>query len=91
MFTGVCGGIADYLNVNSTLIRLIFVTVSLTILSFETAVAIYIILWIVMPAQPKEKRKRKPGVRRIKSSDPVTDSLSALIQEAPVSESAKSG
>ncbi len=55
--TGVCGGIAEYLNVDSTLVRLVFVAVAL-LLSFEAALWSYIILWVIMPAQPKEKAKR---------------------------------
>jgi phage shock protein PspC (stress-responsive transcriptional regulator) len=57
MFTGVCGGIAAYLNVDSTLVRVVFVAVAL-LLSFEAALWSYIILWVIMPAQPKEKAKR---------------------------------
>lgn len=43
---GVCGGIAEYFNVDATLIRLLFV---LATLLGGPGVIIYIILWIIMP------------------------------------------
>lgn len=61
MLTGVCGGIAEYLSVDPTLVRLVFITVALFVVNFETVMVIYGILWVVMPAQPKEKAKRKNG------------------------------
>lgn len=54
-----CGGIAEYLNLDPTLVRLVFVAAALFLLSFETAMVIYLILWVVMPAPPRTKEKRK--------------------------------
>lgn len=43
---GVCGGIAEYLNVDSVWLRLLFV-----LLAFAggSAILLYIIFWIIMP------------------------------------------
>ncbi len=43
---GVCGGIAEYFDVDATLVRVIFVIFALTAGSGLLA---YVILWIVMP------------------------------------------
>ncbi|MBZ0306347.1 MAG: PspC domain-containing protein [Anaerolineae bacterium] len=59
MFVGVCGGIAEYLNIDPTLVRLIFVAVALILLGFETAMFIYFTLWVIMPGSREEKEKRK--------------------------------
>ncbi|MCQ3928919.1 MAG: hypothetical protein DPW16_00545 [Chloroflexi bacterium] len=59
MLAGVCGGIAEFLNIDPTLIRLVFITIALFVVNLETVMVIYGILWVVMPAQPKEKAKRK--------------------------------
>ena len=48
---GVCGGLAEYFNIDPTLVRLIFVV--LTILS-GPGLILYIVLWIVMPDGPTE-------------------------------------
>ncbi|MFC5743414.1 PspC domain-containing protein [Dyella tabacisoli] len=46
---GVCGGIAEYLGWDPTLVRLLWVV--LTLLG-GSGVLIYAILWIVMPDSP---------------------------------------
>jgi phage shock protein C len=45
MFGGVCGGLARYFGVDTTLVRLVFVLAVLSGLS----PLIYVILWVVMP------------------------------------------
>ena len=47
MLGGVCAGLAHYLNIDVTIVRLIMVL--LLFLSFSTVGIIYIILWIVVP------------------------------------------
>lgn len=47
MLAGVCGGFADYLGWDSTIIRIIFALILVS--SFGIAVLVYFILAIVMP------------------------------------------
>ena len=47
MLSGVSGGIAEYLNIDATLVRLGIV--GLTLLTGGTALIGYVIAWIVMP------------------------------------------
>jgi phage shock protein C len=48
---GVCGGIAEYLDVDSTFVRLLFVLFALL---GGLTIFIYIVLWIIAPRRPKE-------------------------------------
>jgi phage shock protein PspC (stress-responsive transcriptional regulator)/uncharacterized integral membrane protein len=48
---GVAGGLAEYFDVDSTVMRLIFVL--LTVLG-GSGILIYIILWLIMPRNPME-------------------------------------
>jgi phage shock protein PspC (stress-responsive transcriptional regulator) len=48
MIAGVCGGIADWLGWNPTLVRVLFVLVSVLSAAFP-GVLVYLILWILMP------------------------------------------
>ena len=48
-FAGVAGGLAEYLNMDPLLIRLIFVVLTI---SAGAGVPIYIVHWIVTPEQP---------------------------------------
>lgn len=48
---GVCGGIAEYLGWDPTMVRLLYVIVSILSAAFPGTI-VYIILWIVMPKAP---------------------------------------
>jgi phage shock protein C len=50
MIDGVCAGIADYLNVDPSVVRLTLV--AFTILSFWVAIIFYIAAMVVMPVKP---------------------------------------
>lgn len=49
MLAGVCAGLAEYFNVDVTLVRIAFVIA--TIAGFSGVLA-YIIFWVVMPVKP---------------------------------------
>jgi phage shock protein PspC (stress-responsive transcriptional regulator) len=48
VIAGVCGGIAEWLGWNPTLVRVLFVLVSVLSAAFPGILA-YIVLWILMP------------------------------------------
>jgi len=49
---GVCGGIAEYLEVDSTLVRLIWVLLVIFPVPLVPAVIGYLVAWLVMPRAP---------------------------------------
>jgi len=51
---GVCGGLAEYLNTDTTIIRLLFVVLTLM---GGPGLIVYIVLAIVVPEAPEEKLK----------------------------------
>jgi len=51
MIAGVCGGIAEYLGVDPTLIRVLWVLITLMA---GVGVLLYLILWVIMPLQSPE-------------------------------------
>lgn len=51
MMAGVCGGLARYFGVDSTIVRLVFV---LAVLSGVSPL-VYLVLWVVMPSENKNK------------------------------------
>lgn len=51
MIAGVCGGIAEYFDIDSTLVRLLTV---LVVLIGGAGVIVYIIAWIVVPKNPDQ-------------------------------------
>lgn len=44
---GVCGGIGEYLNIDATIIRILWIIG--TLLSFGTGLLAYVICWILIP------------------------------------------
>jgi len=51
MVAGVCGGIAQLLNVDAAVIRIILVAA--TLLGFGTGAVLYLICWMVMPEEDR--------------------------------------
>jgi phage shock protein PspC (stress-responsive transcriptional regulator) len=49
---GVCGGLAEYYNVDPVIVRLLWVALSLL---WGAGILLYIIAWIVIPRNPKHK------------------------------------
>ncbi len=53
MLGGVCAGLADYFDLDVSLVRLIFVGVAL-LTAILPMVLFYLIAWLVIPVQPRE-------------------------------------
>jgi len=49
MIAGVCSGLASYLNVDVTIVRLVFV---LLLFTFAGGLWIYLAMWIIVPVEP---------------------------------------
>ncbi len=81
MIAGVCGGLADYFEIDPTIIRLLFV---LLLFAGTGGFWIYVILWIVMPLQP-ENVENSVEVKEKKAA--VDDSQA--IEVKPVEEKSK--
>jgi phage shock protein C len=54
MLGGVCGGLAAYFDLDVSLVRLIFVGISL-ITALIPMLVFYIIAWIIIPAEERTK------------------------------------
>ena len=50
---GVCGGIAEYINMDPTVVRVLYVVLSVMSSGFP-GILIYILLMIIMPDKPEE-------------------------------------
>jgi phage shock protein C len=53
MIAGVCGGIADWLGWDPTVVRVLYVVVSLVSVAFP-GILCYLLLWIIMPKAPRD-------------------------------------
>ena len=55
MLGGVCGGLANYLSLDTTLVRLFF---ALLVLGSGIGLIVYLALWIIMPSESSEYADR---------------------------------
>jgi phage shock protein C len=53
MLAGVCGGIAEWLGWSPTLVRILFVIISIISVAFP-GIIVYLVLWVVMPKAPRD-------------------------------------
>ena len=69
MLGGVCGGLAEYLNIDVNIMRLLFIATALLTVLFPMII-FYIIAWIIVPveevspqksSQSKTPKSSKPG------------------------------
>lgn len=55
MIAGICGGIAEYMNVDPTIVRLLWALMTIFPLSFPLGLLGYLIAWIIIPEEPATK------------------------------------
>ncbi len=53
MIAGVCGGLAEWLGWDPTVVRILYVLVSIFSAAFP-GILVYLLLWIIMPKAPAE-------------------------------------
>jgi phage shock protein C len=51
MIAGVCGGIAEWLGWDPTVVRVLYVVISVISVAFP-GILVYLLLWIIMPKAP---------------------------------------
>jgi phage shock protein PspC (stress-responsive transcriptional regulator) len=52
MIAGVCGGIAEWLGWDPTVVRVLYVVGSILSVAFP-GMLVYVVMWIVMPKAPE--------------------------------------
>jgi len=52
MIAGICGGLADWLGWDVTLVRVLYVVLSIFSVAFPGLIA-YVLMWIIMPEEPE--------------------------------------
>lgn len=81
MFAGVCGGISQYLDVDPTLVRLVFV--ALTLMG-GPGIIVYLVLMLVVPEEPSIKRKTKNEEADEVSESVVYSDMPVVVDESEV-------
>jgi phage shock protein C len=56
---GICGGLGEHIDVDPSIIRLVWVVV--TLLSLGTGIIVYLAAWIIIPVSPEESAQQTPA------------------------------
>lgn len=59
MLGGICGGLGEHLDVDPSIIRLVWLVV--TLLSLGTGIIVYLAAWIIIPQSPGESTEQTPA------------------------------
>ena len=59
VIAGVCGGFAEWLGWNPTVVRLLYIVVSILSVAFP-GILVYLVLWLVMPNAPLASTTAEP-------------------------------
>jgi len=78
MIRGVCGGLAETLGIDSTMVRLFFVLVALL---GGASIVMYLILWLVMPPDG-QSAPTTPGENQQAGTDEISQRARSLGNEA---------
>jgi phage shock protein C len=54
---GVCGGLGEYLNIDPTVLRVIFVVLAFL---YGASLLIYLIMWVLVPEEPQSSAEVVP-------------------------------
>ena len=76
IIAGVCGGLAEYFEIDSTIIRLIFI---LILLLGGSAILLYLILWLLMSKGPKGPSE--PAIITKEKVEEVAKEIKEKVQE----------
>jgi phage shock protein C len=53
MIAGICGGIARYMDADPTVVRLLYVVISVLSVAVPGTL-VYLVLWVVVPLEPRD-------------------------------------
>ena len=59
LIAGVCGGFAEWLGWNPTVVRVLYVVISILSVAFP-GILIYLVLWLIMPNAPLASATAEP-------------------------------
>lgn len=69
IIAGVCSGIAEYFNIDPTIVRIIFI---LLIFGQGAGILIYIICWFIIPEEPENTKEKTEQKDKKEHSDTTT-------------------
>lgn len=76
MIGGVCGGLGEYFNIDSTIVRLLF---ALIMIYGGSGLILYIILWIVVPTKSETVKSSEEVIK--KNTEEIKEKVGSAINK----------
>ncbi len=78
IFAGVCGGLADYFDIDATLVRIIFVILAI---GGGSGILLYLILWLVIPSEGEKNTDNRREENMKDFADDVGNKVKSVAKE----------
>ena len=79
IIAGVCGGLAKYFQIDSSLVRIIFILLAI---GGGSGVLIYLILWLVIPSAKQNSSGKQNTEEKVKEfTDEIKDKAKSMAKE----------
>jgi phage shock protein C len=62
MIAGICGGFGEYFSIDPTIVRVIFVLVTIAT-GFILGIVAYLVLWLIIPRQTSQEQSARESMR----------------------------
>ena len=81
MIAGVAGGIAEYFQIDPTIVRIVFL---LLFLAYGVALPVYIVSWIIIPKKSSLKKKSDEYVKE--NTQELKDTSQKLVKDLKIND-----
>ena len=87
MLGGVCGGLGEYFNIDPTLVRIVYVIVTIATAVF-LGVALYLALWLIIPSEASLGKSVRDSLREnvdemAQSARDISNEVQATLRRTP--------
>jgi phage shock protein C len=87
MLGGVCGGLGEYFNIDPTLVRIVYILVTIAT-GLLLGIGLYIVLWLIVPSEASVGKSLRESMREnvdemAQSARDITNGVQATLRRSP--------
>ena len=87
MLSGVCGGLGEYFNIDPTLVRIVYILVTIAT-GVLLGIGLYIVLWLIVPSQASVGKSIRESMREnvdemAQSARDISNGVQATLRRTP--------
>jgi len=87
MLSGVCGGLGEYFNIDPTLVRIVYILVTIAT-GVLLGIGLYIVLWLIVPSEASVGKSIRESMREnvdemAQSARDISSEVQATLRRTP--------